>query len=197
MRRQTTNLLILAAAVGGLIGGGTASVAGAPAVSTPVLSSQATYGPVLDDFGPVYFNGEVDFETPTDRDYKAVFDVSTGADEPDARSAAIESAARFLNMHGQAGVPLERLGAAIVLHGAAARYALSDDAYRSRYSTENPNTALLRALRGVGARIVLCGQSAASRGIAAEELADTVELALSAMTAIKVLQDDGYQIVAF
>jgi len=196
MRIRTLNLLIPAAAVGCLIGG-VASVAGLPAASAPPTLPQATYGPILDDFGPVYFNGEVDFATPTDRDYKAVFEVATAADEPDARSAAIESAARFLNMHAQAGVAPERLGAAVVLHGGAARYALSDEAYRSRYGTDNPNTALLRALRGVGTRIVLCGQSAASRGIAANELADTVELALSAMTAVKVLQDEGYQIVAF
>lgn len=196
MRTRTLNLMILAAVVGSL-GSGAVTVAGLPLAPVATSLPQATYGPVLEDFGPVYFNGEVDFATPTDRDYKAVFEVATAADDPDARSAAIESAARFLNMHAQVGVERDRLGAAVVLHGGASRYALSDEAYRSRYGTDNPNTALLRALRGVGARIVLCGQSAASRGIAAAELAETVELALSAMTAIKLLQDEGYQIVAF
>lgn len=170
-----------------------ATVAPLPGAGTP----QATYGPILDDFGPVYFNGEVDLLTPLDRDFKALFDVSEAASEPDAASPAIESAARFLNMHAQAGVPRQRLGAAIVLHGGAARYGLSHAAYRQRYEVDNPNLPLIEALRSVGVRIAVCGQTAAARGYAKDELAEPVELALSAMTAVKVLQDEGYQIVSF
>lgn len=172
------------------------AVAGTEA-SPGTAAVQATYGPILADFGPVYFNGEVDFATPLDRDFRALFDVAQAADDPDVRSAAIESAARFLNMHAQAGVPRERLGAAVVLHGAAARYALDNDAYRERHQVDNPSLALLEALHAVGVRIVICGQTAAARGFAESELAAPVELALSAMTAVKVLQDEGYQIVAF
>ncbi len=50
-------------------------------------ATQATYGPVLEEFGPVYFNGEVDFPTPLDRDFKAVFEVTEPMQENDARSA--------------------------------------------------------------------------------------------------------------
>jgi intracellular sulfur oxidation DsrE/DsrF family protein len=187
-RARLVAVTVLAAAV---------AVAGWTGASAAQVRAQATYGPVLEDFGPVYFNGEVDFTTPLDRDYRALFDVSAAMGEDDARSTAIESAARFLNMHAQAGVPQERLGAAIVLHGAAARYALSNDAYRQRYEVDNPSLPLIEALRAVGVRVVICGQTAAARGYAKAELATPVELALSAMTAIKVLQDDGYQIVAF
>lgn len=170
---------------------------GAAAKSVAMGAPQATYGPVLEDFGPVYYMGEVDFPTPLDSDFRALFDVSEAATEPDARSAAIETAARFLNMHAQAGVPRERLGAAIVLHGGAARYALSQEAYRQRYEVDNPNLPLIEALHAVGTRIVICGQTAAARGYAKDELAEPIELALSAMTATKVLQDEGYQIVSF
>jgi len=158
---------------------------------------QATYGPVFEDYGPVYYNGPVDLATPLDRDYKALFEIAEAPDEPDASGSAIETAARFLNMHAQAGVPRERLGAAIVLHGAAARFALSNAAYRERYQVDNPELPLIEALRAAGVRITVCGQSAAARGYAKEELAAPIELALSAMTAVKLLQDEGYQIVSF
>jgi intracellular sulfur oxidation DsrE/DsrF family protein len=179
-----------------------AMVAGAASTAANVegaaqAGAPATYGPVLEEFGPVYFNGEVDFPTPLDRDFRGLFDVSAAADAVDAGSAAIESAARFLNMHAQAGVPRDRLGAAIVLHGAAARYALGDAAYRQRYDVDNPSLALIEALHEAGVRVVICGQTAAARGYAKDELAAPVELALSAMTAVKVLQDEGYQIVSF
>jgi len=160
-------------------------------------TQEPTYGPVLEDFGPVFYMGEVDLATPLDVDFKALFDVSDAADEPEAGSPAITTAARFLNMHAQAGVPLERLGAAIVLHGGAARWALGHEAYRERYEVDNPNLPLIEALRGAGVRFVVCGQTVAARGYTKDELAEPIELALSAMTAIKVLQDEGYQIVSF
>ncbi len=173
------------------------SSARTPPVAGRQDEAQPTYGPILEGFGPVYFMGEVDFATPLDSDFKGLFDVSQAAADADARSAALETAARFLNMHAQAGVPRERLGAAIVLHGGAARYALSHPAYRARYEVDNPNLALIEALHGAGTRVVICGQTAAARGYAKDELAAPIELALSAMTAIKVLQDAGYQIVSF
>ena len=171
----------------------TAGTAGAATPSAP----QATYGPVLEEFGPVYYMGPVDLTTPLDRDYKAVFDVGEAPDDVSARSPAIETVARFLNMHAQAGVPRERLGAALVLHGGAGKYALSHAAYRERYSIDNPNLELLEALESVGVRIVICGQTAAARGFGAAELATPVGMALSAMTANKLFQDEGYQIVSF
>jgi intracellular sulfur oxidation DsrE/DsrF family protein len=190
-RRRWISSAAAAATMVAALWTGVAAMAAGPA------SQEPTYGPVLEDFGPVYYMGAVDLATPLDVDFKALFDVSDAADEPEAGSPAITAAARFLNMHAQAGVPLERLGAAIVLHGGAARWALSHEAYRERYEIDNPNLPLIEALRAAGVRFAICGQTAAARGYTKDELAGPIELALSAMTAIKVLQDDGYQIVSF
>jgi intracellular sulfur oxidation DsrE/DsrF family protein len=59
---------------------------------------------------------------------------------------------------------------------------------------DNPNAELIRELTAAGVPVVLCGQTAASRGIPTDGLIDGVQVALSAMTAFLVLQEDGYRV---
>ena len=152
--------------------------------------SGATAGPVVHAGGAV-FPVTPDFATPLDIDYRVAFDVAEGGDT-ERISASLNTVARYLNMHARAGVPRDRLQAAVVIHGTAVMDVLSPDAYRARSGGANPNQALLRELLDAGTRVIVCGQSAASRGFAASELADGVELALSAMTAFVALQREGY-----
>jgi intracellular sulfur oxidation DsrE/DsrF family protein len=154
-------------------------------------------GPLIEQFGPVYDVGRPDFATPTDLVYRAVFDVGPSPDAVDQVNPRIESLARFLNMHARAGVKPEQMKLALVVHGAAGKDMLSSAAYKSRFGVENPNAPLLAALRAQGVRVLLCGQTAAHKGFAREELAPGVELALSAMTALVALQADGYALISF
>jgi hypothetical protein len=90
----------------------------APAAAQPLSRSSA--GPVIADYGPVYSIVSPDFATP-DMPSKVVFEVALGAPEPDQLNARIETAARYLNMHAQAGVAPENLAVALVLHGTAGK----------------------------------------------------------------------------
>ena len=163
----------------------------AQALSTP------RSGPVIDGYGAVYAVPDVDYDTPVDHVYRVVFDVSGSAESPDQINASINTLARFLNMHAQAGVPPENLQLALVLHGGAGKDALHHDAYRKRFGMENPNLPLLEALQEAGVRVYLCGQTASHRGYPKKDLAAPVQLALSAMTALVTLQAEGYELVAF
>jgi intracellular sulfur oxidation DsrE/DsrF family protein len=118
-----------------------------------------------------------------------------GSRRPGGYPAAVVlvSAARFLNMHARAGVPEENVSAAVVVHGRSGWELLNDVAYRARHGVDNPNTALIRELTEAGVRIVLCGQTAAARGIPLDDVASEVQVALSAMTAFLVLQEEGYR----
>ncbi len=150
-------------------------------------------GPIVETAGAV-FEVAPTLATPTDRDYRLAFDISTPAPSPDRLNVAFNTAARFLNMHGQAGVPTEHLGVALVVHGGASLELLDDEAYRQRLGAENPNAALIRELIGKGHRVILCGQSAASREVPTDRLIEGVEVALSAMTAFLLLQEEGYRV---
>lgn len=168
----------------------------APGVAGAQTPAPST-GPIITDFGPVYTVPNPGLATPMLQELKVRFDVSQAADDVKALNARLETVARFLNMHGKAGVSPDRLKVAIVVHGTAAKDVLSNDAYRKRHAIDNPNLPLLMALKKAGARIYLCGQSAGSRGIAASEMATPVEMALSAMTAHLVLNAEGYVLNPF
>lgn len=167
----------------------------------PVTAQQPApdreFGPVIAGFGAVFAVPSPGFPAPVDLTYKVRFDVSAAGASADAVNPAIDTLARFLNMHARAGVPAERMHLALVLHGTAGKDALDHAAYRARYGVDNPNVALLEALKGAGVRIYLCGQTAAARGLGFTSLASPVTLALSAMTVHTALAAEGYVLNPF
>ncbi|MEZ4417556.1 MAG: DsrE family protein [Gemmatimonadota bacterium] len=170
------------------------------ALARPLLSQQLSTprtGPLIREFGPVFATDPVDLATPTDHVYRVVFDVSQAPEDAGTLNARIESLARFLNMHAAAGVPAENLQLALVLHGGAAKAVLDNATYKARFGADNADLPLLQALHAHGVRVLVCGQTAANRGLAKKDFAPGMELALSAMTALVLLQEDGYQLISF
>lgn len=162
-----------------------------------LASQEAETGPVIESAGPVFPVPEPDFETPLDLSYRVAFEVVNPPVGPDRVNEQLNTVARFLNMHVRAGVPAERVHVAVVVHGPAGRALLDDEAYRSFEGVGNPNIPLIRELADAGVRIILCGQTAAARGLPRDRLLPEVEVALSAMTALLVLQEDGYHLNPF
>lgn len=149
-------------------------------------------GPIIWSGGAVYSVQDPDFETPLTHVYRVAFDVTEGSPGRAALTTGFESVARFMNMHGQAGVPAENLDLVLVVHGSAAQDLLMDRAYRERLGYPNPNTRLLTELIDAGVRVILSGQSVVARGLPRDGLIEGVEVALSAMTALQLLQAQGY-----
>ncbi len=156
--------------------------------------ARTTSGPIIHSAGAVFAVPSPDFPTPADGEYKLAFELAEAAPSPDRLNTSLNTVARFLNMHAQAGVPAERIHAAVVYHGPAAFELLDDEAYRARHGVDNPNAELIRELIGTGAKVILCGQTAAARGVPTDHLVEGVEVALSAMTAFVVLQQEGYRV---
>lgn len=154
-------------------------------------------GPVIEGYGAIYDIPDADFPADPERVYMILFDVLDSPGAPDELNIKLNTVARFLNMHARAGVPPENLKVAVVLHGGAAKDALTDEGYQRHYRSDNPNRELLEKLRNAGVRLFLCGQSAAKREFAREEIAEPIEVALSAMTVIAILGAEGYQVVGW
>jgi intracellular sulfur oxidation DsrE/DsrF family protein len=153
-------------------------------------------GPIIEGFGPAATVAEAQ-ALPENAHFKVAFDTSKGSDG-DALNQTLESAARFINMHGAAGVKPKNIDVAVVIHGGAAFDLLTADAHKARRDgAENPNIVLIDALTDAGVRILLCGQTAAYRNITKAELLPHVEIALSAMTAHAQLQQSGYTLNPF
>lgn len=160
-------------------------------------NSERTKGLVIKDFGPIFSVENPDFKTDITKEYKVIFDIHDTSTDPAALNAQLNTLARFLNMHAQAGVPLENLHVACVIHNKASKDAMNNEAYREKFGIDNPNVPLMEALDKAGAQIYMCGQSISARGMDRNRLASSVKVGLSAMTVILSLQMEGYQLIKF
>lgn len=160
-------------------------------------SAKAQMGPVIADYGPTYRIADPDFRTDPDQIYKVVFDIHNSPNDPSAVNPMLETLARFLNMHAAAGVPPENLKVAGVIHNRASKDAMNNAAYREKFGVDNPNIPLMDALAAAGAELYMCGQSIHARGVDPERMAAPVKTALSAMTVLISLTDEGYTLIRF
>jgi len=163
--------------------------------SIELFADEPSMGPILEDYGPTYPIDYRDVPLAEDFTYRVVFDAGAYPGEVDSLNPELVSVARYLNMHGRNGVPLENMDIAVVLHGDALKGALSDAAYESRYQTRNPNLDLLQKLDAVGVKVYACGQSMHFRDFEKKELISPVKVGLSAMTMLTILQADGYALL--
>ena len=162
-----------------------------------IVAQTKKSGPIITDFGHVWEIGSPDYVTHTTKEFKAVFDIMDSPEDPKTLNASIETAARFLNMHAQSGVPAEQLKIALVVHNKASKDIITNEAYHARFGADNPNYELVKALLDAGGQVIFCGQSSISRGIPKDELIYGVQLSLSAMTALIQLQDEDYKLIKF
>ncbi|WP_435622516.1 DsrE family protein [Flagellimonas sp.] len=154
-------------------------------------------GPVLEDYGKVWKIENPDFAVDKTMDYKVVFDIMESPDSHTEINRSIETAARFLNMHAQSGIPYSQLNVALVVHSKASKDLINNEAYKARFGVSNPNFNMVNQLMDAGVKVILCGQSSKSRDYPKEDLIPGTEISLSAMTALIQLQNNGYQLIKF
>ena len=173
------------------------AMAATPAAAQEADYSRFTYGPVFADNGPVA-DVAVTTPIPADAQFRVAFDAARASDGVEANPTLV-SAARLINMHARAGLARDATQVAVVVHGRATPDLLNARAYAARNEgAANPSAELVGLLLDSGVRIILCGQSAAGSGV--DETADLlpgVEVALSAMTAHAMLQQQGYTVNPF
>lgn len=154
-------------------------------------------GTAVKDFGKFFPVENPSFKTDFPQNFKVAIDVQEASPKPDEIHPLLNTAARYLNMHTWAGVPLKDLHVALVVHGGASDAILTDEAYQAKHGVANPNTSLIGQLSQAGVQIILCGQTAGARGITDQNRNAYVQVALSAMTALVQLQNQGYQLIKF
>lgn len=170
----------------------TAGLTAMPLMAQPKAPFHA--GPVFTDFGNT---ASVDTDLPISAgtEFKILFDNGQGA-KPGEISRTLDSAARFINMTVGAGVPLDHVHVAVVLHGPAGWDVTTDSAYAASHDGKaNGSAKAVAQLLAHGVQIYICGQSAAGMGIAKSDLLPGVKLALSAMVADALLQQQGYTLI--
>jgi intracellular sulfur oxidation DsrE/DsrF family protein len=164
-------------------------------LSAQIFAGEPSLGPAIEGYGPSYPINDRDVPLEEGATYRAVFDAASYSDDMTSLNSRLVSVARFLNMHARNGVAIKDMDLAVVLHGAALKSVMNNDAYWDRFDSDNPNLELLMKLHDAGVRFYACGQAMAFSGIGKSELASPVKVALSAMTMLTVLQSKGYALL--
>lgn len=167
--------------------------------SSLLLNSQnnRVEGKIIKNYGETFAVNNTDIKTDTSAEFKVIFDVSQSSKDKDVINKYIVTAARFLNMHANEGMDEQQLKVAMTIHGGAWQDVLNNKAYKEKFGVDNPNFKLINELTEAGAEIIICGQTAAYRGINKENANPNVKFALSAMTALLQYQNNGYTFIKF
>lgn len=153
-------------------------------------------GTVITEYGKVA-SVKSRLAIPAGMKFKVAFDLGAVA-KPGELNRHIDTLARFINMHVAAGVKLEDISLAMVVHGQAASDMTQDRYYQMlNAGKDNANKDLIEKLIKVGVQFYVCGQTAAYYGITPDDLLPGVEMALSALTAHAVLAHEGYSVNPF
>lgn len=127
--------------------------------------------------------------------YKVVFALTHASKDPAAVSPALERVARTVNLYAGAGVPLDHLKFVAIAYGPATALVLDDAHYRQLFHVDNPNLPVIRELARHGIKVVVCGQAVMEHHYRFEWVDHAVPVALSALTTITELQQQGYALM--
>lgn len=127
-------------------------------------------------------------------DYKVVFADGQDAKNPGDINPMLPTIATYVNTLGKYGVPAEHRHLVIMFHQRTPDIdiVMSNEAYRERYNRDNPNIAIIHALKQAGVDIRVCGQGLIARKIDAKQVNPDVQIDLWAMTTLVNLQLKGY-----
>ena len=127
-------------------------------------------------------------------DYKVVFADGQDAKGPGDVNPMLPTIATYLNTLGKYGVPEEHRHLVIMFHQRTPDIdiVMSNEAYRERYNRDNPNIAILHALKQAGVDVRVCGQGLLSRNIDPKQVNPDVQIDLWGMTTLVNLQLKGY-----
>jgi intracellular sulfur oxidation DsrE/DsrF family protein len=167
---------------------------GAAALITSVGAAAAdpewTY-PTIQGFGKISPAPEASMQPAKDVEYKVVFS-TTGGGDADKVNASLDRVARAVNLFTGAGVPLSHLHFVVVIHGPATPTVLDNAHYRQKFNVDNPNAKLIDELSKAGVKVEVCAQALAHNNLQRDWVHREVELTLSAITDIVMLEQQGY-----
>src|SRR6185312_5121829 len=125
--------------------------------------------------------------------YKFVFDLAGGPETPDKVNPGLRGVAEFINTLAKYNVPASHRQLVVVFHQKSTPAILVNEEYRKRYNTDNPDIALIQAMKKAGVDFRVCGQAVLGMKIDPKTIQPEVQLDLWAGMTIPNMMMRGYQ----
>lgn len=148
--------------------------------------------PVIKDFGRVHPRPDAAVQPDPGADYKVIVDVVHGSKDHGEVYGSLQRLARIVNLLGYAKVPAEHVHIVAVIEGEATLAAANNAVYREFYKVDNPNLAIIHALKQAGVTMYVCGQALAENGFKDSDVNPDVTVSLSALSDFVVYGQRGY-----
>ena len=172
-------------------------------VTVVLVLASGTFGPTkADSPAPLLVPGyDVSKDLPGAKelpdaktDYKVVFADGQDAKNPGDVNPMLPTIATYVNTLGKYGVPADHRHIVIMFHQRTPDLdiVMSNEAYKARYNRDNPNIAIIHALKKAGVDIRACGQGLIARKIEANQVNPDIQVDLWAMTTLVNLQLKGF-----
>ena len=164
--------------------------------STTVLAGDSFWQtPTIVGAGKIHPMPQAAYQPDRQATYKVVFSLSHFGAKPTEVSSSLEHVARAVNLYVNAGVPLSHLKFVAIAAGPATPIALNDVQYRKKYGVANPNLAVIAQLRKAGVDVAVCAQAVAEHDFQYDWIDSSVTVALSGLTTVINLQQQGYALM--
>lgn len=156
--------------------------------------------PVIKAAGDMHPLPDGAFQPQRDITYKAVFSLTKSEISKDKKQAAdtdggLEAVARAVNLFASAGVPPDHLKFVAIIHGGATPIVLDNAHYKQEFGVDNPNLKVIKQLEAAGVQIAVCGQALAGWKFEYSWVNPDIKVALSALSTMIILQQQGYSLI--
>ncbi len=158
---------------------------------TPAKAPEWVY-PLIPGFGGVHPRPDLPVRPDPSVNYKIFVDVVSHNRDPAGRFEGLQRLARLVNLMAYAKVPPQHVHIVALLDGESAMAAVSNDFYRKNFKGDNPNLALVQALKKAGVELLICGQGLAENGMPDSVVSPDATVTLSALTDMVVYGQRGY-----
>ncbi|MEO6927220.1 MAG: DsrE family protein [Rhodanobacter sp.] len=164
--------------------------------STAAVASDGFWQtPTIHGAGKIHPMPDAAYQPDPHATYKVVFSLSHFGAKPTEVSSSLEHVARAVNLYVNAGVPLSHLKFVAIAAGPATPIVLNDVQYRAKYGVANPNLPVIVQLRKAGVDVAVCAQAMAEHHFDYGWQDSHVTLALSGLTTVIDLQQQGYALM--
>jgi len=156
------------------------------------LNAQTKLNPVIKDFGSLYDVPMAKVKADPSLEYKIVVEFRQANEHPKEMHQNFEHIGRMYNLHVHDKISQEKLQVVVVMYGPAAFCVLNNEAYKSKFKTDNPNLKVFEEFKKAGIRTIVCGKSIMLLGIDPATISNDVELSSSRFIAVSTLAMKGY-----
>ncbi len=128
------------------------------------------------------------------KDYKLLFEFTAGSNDSTHKSLnpGLIEIARVINLHVASGIPISHIHVVVATHGPSLYSLETNDAYKKRNGTDNPNIKLIKELIQNGAKFIACGQAMHLFMVNKPDLYPGTKVSLTAQTVLSNYIEQGY-----